>query len=269
MPPPPTRRQPRPLRAAPRWRVGRLGGPPRCRGDRRARRRRPRGAGPPGSDPRAPRPRRRGGSLWSASGRLLRAGTARPQLRGGRGALERSRRGCGQGRVRRLRRRVGIRSGRHTRSTSLVSDRSSSRWLEGRSDPMSWKADADAHPVVDDPAVTRWEQAASLGAREVEKVVIDIDADAVLAGAGVANLAAWVAVGRAQSAGRPRDADGRARALGVRADSRRPVHLQPAGLPGHAVPLRCVDGPGHGHRRPCHDHRRAVSVRPRSTATGP
>ena len=44
-------------------------------------------------------------------------------------------------------------------------------WLEGRSDPMSWKADADAHPVVDDPVVTRWEQAASLGAREVERVV--------------------------------------------------------------------------------------------------
>jgi acyl CoA:acetate/3-ketoacid CoA transferase alpha subunit/acyl CoA:acetate/3-ketoacid CoA transferase beta subunit len=75
------------------------------------------------------------------------------------------------------------------------------KWLEGRSDPMSWKADADAHPVVEDPAVTRWEQAASLGAREVEKVVTDIGADAVLAGAGVANLAAWVAVGRARSTG--------------------------------------------------------------------
>ena len=67
---------------------------------------------------------------------------------------------------------------------------------------MSWKADADAHPVVDDPAITRWEQAASLGAREVERVVTDVNADAVLAGAGVANLAAWVAVGRARAAGR-------------------------------------------------------------------
>ena len=47
------------------------------------------------------------------------------------------------------------------------------RWLEGRSDPMSWKADADAIPVVDDPAISRWEQAASLGAREVERVVAD------------------------------------------------------------------------------------------------
>jgi acyl CoA:acetate/3-ketoacid CoA transferase alpha subunit/acyl CoA:acetate/3-ketoacid CoA transferase beta subunit len=75
-------------------------------------------------------------------------------------------------------------------------------WLEGRSDPMSWKADADANPLVEDPAITPWEQAASLGAREVERVVAAVDADAVLAGAGAANLAAWVAVARARAAGR-------------------------------------------------------------------
>jgi acyl CoA:acetate/3-ketoacid CoA transferase beta subunit len=74
-------------------------------------------------------------------------------------------------------------------------------WLEGRSDPMSWKADADAHPIVEDPAVTDWERAAALGAREVERVVEAVGADAVLAGAGVANLAAWVAVARAQASG--------------------------------------------------------------------
>ncbi len=74
-------------------------------------------------------------------------------------------------------------------------------WLEGRSDPMSWKADADAHPIVDDPTITPWEQAASLGAREVERTVARVGADAVLAGAGVANLAAWVAVARARAAG--------------------------------------------------------------------
>jgi acyl CoA:acetate/3-ketoacid CoA transferase alpha subunit/acyl CoA:acetate/3-ketoacid CoA transferase beta subunit len=75
------------------------------------------------------------------------------------------------------------------------------RWLEGRSDPGSWKEDADATPVPDDPAITRWEQAAALGAREVERVVADVGADAVLAGAGVANLAAWVAVARARAGG--------------------------------------------------------------------
>ena len=36
-------------------------------------------------------------------------------------------------------------------------------WLEGRSDPLSWKADADANPVVEDVFVTPWEQAAALG----------------------------------------------------------------------------------------------------------
>jgi acyl CoA:acetate/3-ketoacid CoA transferase alpha subunit/acyl CoA:acetate/3-ketoacid CoA transferase beta subunit len=75
-------------------------------------------------------------------------------------------------------------------------------WLEGRSDPMSWKGDADANPIDEDPVVTPWEQAASFGAREVERVVADVGADAVLAGAGVANLAAWVAVARARAAGR-------------------------------------------------------------------
>ncbi len=74
-------------------------------------------------------------------------------------------------------------------------------WLEGRSDPMSWKADADATPIVEDPEVSKWETAASLGAREVERVVAMVGADAVLAGAGVANLAAWVAVARARAAG--------------------------------------------------------------------
>ena len=74
-------------------------------------------------------------------------------------------------------------------------------WLEGRSDPMSWKADADAHPIVEDPEFTAWECAAAFGAREVERVVAEVDAHAVLAGAGAANLAAWVAVARARAAG--------------------------------------------------------------------
>jgi acyl CoA:acetate/3-ketoacid CoA transferase alpha subunit/acyl CoA:acetate/3-ketoacid CoA transferase beta subunit len=74
-------------------------------------------------------------------------------------------------------------------------------WLEGRSDPSSWQADAEAMPVPDDPVYSRWERAAAFGAREVERVVAEVDADAVLAGAGAANLAAWVAVGRARAAG--------------------------------------------------------------------
>jgi acyl CoA:acetate/3-ketoacid CoA transferase beta subunit len=74
-------------------------------------------------------------------------------------------------------------------------------WLKGRSDPQSWQADAEAMAVVDDPVFSIWEQAAVLGAREVERVVTDVGADAVLAGAGVANLSAWVAVARARAGG--------------------------------------------------------------------
>jgi acyl CoA:acetate/3-ketoacid CoA transferase alpha subunit/acyl CoA:acetate/3-ketoacid CoA transferase beta subunit len=70
-------------------------------------------------------------------------------------------------------------------------------WLRNRTDPMSWRMDADAHPVDADEPPSAWERAAALGAREVLAEVMAVDADAVLAGAGVANLAAWVAVARA------------------------------------------------------------------------
>ena len=70
------------------------------------------------------------------------------------------------------------------------------------------------------PEVTKWETAASLGAREVERVVEMVGADAVLAGAGVANLSAWVAVARARAAGQQRRAHGRARVVGLPADAR-------------------------------------------------
>jgi len=74
-------------------------------------------------------------------------------------------------------------------------------WLRGRTDPESWRLDAEAHPVDLAAAPTRWERAAVYGAREVETVAADLGADAVLAGAGVANLAAWVAVARARAGG--------------------------------------------------------------------
>ncbi len=74
-------------------------------------------------------------------------------------------------------------------------------WLRSRSDPESWRADAEQRPVDSHAPTSRWETAAALGAREVEERVTAIGADAVLAGAGVANLAAWVAVARARSTG--------------------------------------------------------------------
>ena len=74
--------------------------------------------------------------------------------------------------------------------------------LSARTDPMSWQQDAAQHPVPTDPDMSSWEVAAALGAREVVATVARVGADAVLAGAGVANLAAWVAVARARAAGR-------------------------------------------------------------------
>lgn len=76
-------------------------------------------------------------------------------------------------------------------------------WLEGRSDPASWKEDADAHPLSAEEPVSRWETAAALAAGEVRRTAQAHGAHGVLAGAGVANLAAWVAVARAQEEGRP------------------------------------------------------------------
>jgi acyl CoA:acetate/3-ketoacid CoA transferase beta subunit len=68
-------------------------------------------------------------------------------------------------------------------------------------DPESWRRDAEAYPVPVDEPISDWEVAASLGAREVLATVAEHRADAVLAGAGVANLAAWAAVARARAAG--------------------------------------------------------------------
>ncbi len=75
--------------------------------------------------------------------------------------------------------------------------------LRGLSDPESWRLDAEANPLPEEDPVSEWEVAACLGAREVQALVAEHRADAVLAGAGVANLAAWVAVARERLAGRP------------------------------------------------------------------
>ena len=73
--------------------------------------------------------------------------------------------------------------------------------LRERADPDSWRADAAAWPVDETAPATPWETAAALAVRELEARITATRADAVLAGAGVANLAAWVAVARARAAG--------------------------------------------------------------------
>jgi len=73
--------------------------------------------------------------------------------------------------------------------------------LRAKAAPDSWQADVAAHPPDLDAPPNRWELAATWGARRLAARVRALDADAVLAGAGVANLAAWLGVAQARAAG--------------------------------------------------------------------
>jgi acyl CoA:acetate/3-ketoacid CoA transferase alpha subunit/acyl CoA:acetate/3-ketoacid CoA transferase beta subunit len=73
--------------------------------------------------------------------------------------------------------------------------------LRERADPESWRADVAAYPPDLAAPPNRWELAATWGARHLAARVLTLDADAVLAGAGVANLSAWLGVAQARAAG--------------------------------------------------------------------
>ncbi len=75
--------------------------------------------------------------------------------------------------------------------------------LRRRADPDSWRDDEAAHPPDLAAPVGAWERATVYGARHVAARVLAGRFDAVLAGAGVANLAAWLAVGSARAEGSP------------------------------------------------------------------
>ncbi|MCU1463125.1 MAG: putative glutaconate CoA-transferase [Acidimicrobiales bacterium] len=66
--------------------------------------------------------------------------------------------------------------------------------LQARTDPHSWREDEEAHPVDAGAPITAWETAAVVGVRLLRERIAAVGADAVLAGAGVANLSAWVGV---------------------------------------------------------------------------
>ncbi|MGQ0825853.1 MAG: CoA-transferase [Actinomycetota bacterium] len=73
--------------------------------------------------------------------------------------------------------------------------------LRAKAHRDSWQTDRDAYvPDLDAPA-NAWEHAAVWGARYLAERVEAIGADAVLAGAGVANLAAWLGVTAARARG--------------------------------------------------------------------
>jgi len=75
--------------------------------------------------------------------------------------------------------------------------------LRAKGAPDSWRADEEHWPPDERAPANRWEIAATYGARYVRDRIEATDADCVLAGAGVANLTAWVAVDAARAAGHP------------------------------------------------------------------
>lgn len=73
--------------------------------------------------------------------------------------------------------------------------------LRSRAEPDSWQIDAAAHPPDLAAPVNGWERATVFGARYLAGRILDTGAHAVLAGAGVANLATWLAVRLAREQG--------------------------------------------------------------------
>ena len=137
--------------------------------------------------------------------------------------------------------------------------------LRLRADPESWRRDADAHPVPVDEPISDWEVAASLGAREVLATVAEHRADAVLAGAGVANLAAWVAVARARAAGGSVQLTAELGLWGYTPTPADPYIFNHRVFPRTSAPGRRLHRAGHGGRGAGHDHHRV----PRRGRGGP
>jgi acyl CoA:acetate/3-ketoacid CoA transferase alpha subunit/acyl CoA:acetate/3-ketoacid CoA transferase beta subunit len=74
-------------------------------------------------------------------------------------------------------------------------------WLKSRADPGSWQHDDEAHPVDERAAVSPQEVVAAVSARELAARVQAVRAEGLLAGAGISNLAAWVAADTVRSLG--------------------------------------------------------------------
>jgi acyl CoA:acetate/3-ketoacid CoA transferase alpha subunit/acyl CoA:acetate/3-ketoacid CoA transferase beta subunit len=73
--------------------------------------------------------------------------------------------------------------------------------LRAKAEPDSWQVDEVRYPPDLESPPNRWEAAAAWGARHLAQRVLALEAEAVLAGAGVANLAAWLAVAQAREQG--------------------------------------------------------------------
>lgn len=73
--------------------------------------------------------------------------------------------------------------------------------LRAKAAPDSWRAEAAANPPDTQSPPNRWEVAATHGARYLAERIEAIGAHGVLAGAGVANLSAWLGVAQARARG--------------------------------------------------------------------
>ncbi len=73
--------------------------------------------------------------------------------------------------------------------------------LRAKAAPDSWRADEEAFVPDLTAEPNAWERAAVMGARALAERIAACDAHAVLAGAGVANLAAWLGVDLARAKG--------------------------------------------------------------------
>src|SRR5262249_12982090 len=73
--------------------------------------------------------------------------------------------------------------------------------LRKKAERDSWRRDVAAHAPDLEAPVNAWERAAVWGARHLADRAAATRADAVLAGAGVANLAAWLGVQLARERG--------------------------------------------------------------------
>lgn len=75
--------------------------------------------------------------------------------------------------------------------------------LRQRAQSDSWKADAASMPPDLESPANDWERAAIFGARTLADRLVATQADTVLAGAGVANLATWLGAEMARERGAP------------------------------------------------------------------
>ena len=184
--------------------------------------------------PAPPRPRGRRVPDGRASRRPVHRRPSRRRLRRGLRLLgRRARRDARRARrVRRVDQEVGARH-RDAGAVGRAGRRRARRArCARRREPDSWHADAEARtsPISTRPSTVG--SAPRCGARAISPTAcVATGADAVLAGAGVANLSAWLGVQLARDAGRRRAAHRRDRVVGLRRDAGRSVRAQPSQLP--------------------------------------